>query len=66
MAETDLQIDYHPGPEAVVLDALSHRPNYRDCEGFLGNLFWHTVLTLEAHCSTLIVEPSFLQDLTSK
>ena len=66
LAETDLQIDYHPGPEAVVLDVLSCRPDYGDCEGPLGNLLSYTILTLEAYCSALVVEPSFLHHLNSK
>ena len=49
LAETDLQIDQLPGPDAVVLDVLSHRPDYGDYEG---NLLLHTILTLEANCST--------------
>ena len=59
LVETDLQIDYCPGPEAVVLDALSCRPDYGACAGSLSNLLLHTILTLEAHCSTLVIEPSF-------
>ena len=66
LAETDLQIEDHPGPEAVILDAISHRPDFSNCEGSLGDLLLHTVLTLEAHCSTLVVEPSFLHHLSSK
>ena len=59
LAETDLHIDYCPGPKAVVLDGLPHRPDYSDFKGSLGNLLSHTILILEAHCSTLAVEPSF-------
>ena len=66
VSRTDLQIDYCPGPEAVVPDALSCRPDYDNCEGSLGDLLLHTVLTLEAHCSTLVAEPSFLHHLHSK
>ena len=32
LAETDLQINYHPSPQAVVLDAISISPDYGDCE----------------------------------
>ena len=63
LAKTDLWIDYHPGPEAVFLDALSYRPNHDDYEG---NLLSHTILTLEASCSILVVEPRFLHGLSSK
>ena len=66
LAETGLQIDYCPGPEAVFPDALSCRPDYGECKGSFGNLFLHTILTLEAHCSTLVLEPSFLHRLSSK
>ena len=66
LAETDFKTDCHPSPEAVVPDALLCRPGYGDCEGPLGGLFSHTIMTLEAHCSTLVVEPSFLHRLSSK
>ena len=66
LAETDLLIDYHPGPEAVVPDALSYRPDFGVCKGSLGDLLLHTVLILEAYCSILVVEPSFLHHLRSK
>ena len=63
LAETDLQIDYCPGPKAVVPDTLSQSPDYSYCEG---NLFLHMILTLEVPFSTLIVKPSFLHYLSSK
>ena len=59
LAETDLQIDYRPGREAVIMDALSHRPDYSDCEGYLGDLLLLTILTLEAFYSTLVINPAF-------
>ena len=55
LAETDLYIDYCPGPEAVVIDALSYRPDYGNYEGSLGSLLSHTILILEVHCSTLVM-----------
>ena len=63
LVEIDLQIDYYSSPEAVVPDALSHRPDYGDCKG---DILSHTILTLEAHCSTLVMELSFLHHLNSK
>ena len=32
----------------------------------MGDLLLHTILTLEAHCSTLVVELNFLHRLSSK